>query len=211
MLTPTKQKVLKFINTYTEKKGYSPTLEEMRKGLKLSSISTIHQHVRELENSGYLMKKSKLHRSIEIPKNQEMIGISLLGTIAAGEPIEAIQEKETIAVPKSKLVNAGEVYALRVRGDSMIDEGVEDGDTILVRKQNTAENGQKVVALLNGYEATLKTFYKERGQIRLQPANKNYQPIIIKSGQSISIQGIVLDIIGSPSPVTFNKKLHWMK
>ncbi|KKU50095.1 MAG: methylase protein [Parcubacteria group bacterium GW2011_GWB1_49_7] len=197
MLTPTKQKVLKFINTYTDKKGYSPTLEEIRNGLRLNSISTIHQHIKELENSGHLNKKSKLHRSIEIPKHEGMIKISLLGTISAGEPIEAVQEREIIAVPKSKVDGAGEVYALRVQGDSMIDEGVNDGDTILIRKQNTAENGQKVVALLNGYEATLKTFYKENGRIRLQPANKNYQPIIIKNKQDISIQGILFDIIKS--------------
>ncbi len=195
MLTPTKQKVLKFINSYSEKKGYSPTLEEIRKGLKLSSISTIHQHVKELESSGHLQKKSHLHRSIEIPKHEGMVKIPLFGVISAGEPIEAVQEKEIIAVPKSKVARAGEIYALRVQGDSMIDEGVNDGDTILVKKQNTAENGQKVVALLNGNEATLKTFYKEKGHIRLQPANKNYQPIIIESKQDISIQGILFNII----------------
>ncbi len=195
MLTPTKHKVIKFINSYTNKKGYSPTLEEIRKGLGLHSISTVHQHVQELEKSGRLKKKSKLHRSIEVPKNEEMIKIALLGTISAGQPIEATQERETIAVPKSRVANPNETYALRVQGDSMIEEGVEDGDTILVRKQNTAENGNKVVALLNGNEATLKTFYKEKGYIRLQPANKNYQPIIIKGKQDISVQGVLLDVI----------------
>lgn len=199
MLTPTKQKVLRFINTYTDRKGCSPTLEEIRRGLKLNSISTIHQHIRELENSGHLMKKSKMHRSIEIPRNEEMIRIALIGTIAAGSPIEAIQERETIAVPKSKVPKATEVYALRVSGDSMIDEGVNDGDTILVRRQNTAENGQKVVALLNGYEATLKTFYKEKGHVRLQPANKDYEPIIVNK-QDITIQGILFDVIKSGEP-----------
>jgi SOS regulatory protein LexA len=195
MLTPTKQKVLKFINSYNDKKGFSPTLEEIRKGLKLNSIATIHQHVQELEDSGHLTKKSKIHRSIEVSRNQEMVKISLLGTIAAGEPIEAIQERETIAVPKSRVSNIKETYALRVQGDSMIDEGVEDGDTILVRKQNTAENGDKVVALLNGHEATLKTFYKEGDLIRLEPANKNYDPIIIRNTQDFQIQGVLFDVI----------------
>ncbi len=197
MLTPTKHKVIKFINSYTDKKGYSPTLEEIRKGLGLHSISTVHQHVQELEKSGRLKKKSKLHRSIEVPKNEEMIKIALLGMISAGQPIEAIQERETIAVPKSRVANPNETYALRVQGDSMIEEGVEDGDTILVRKQNTAENGDKVVALLNGNEATLKTFYKEKGHIRLQPANKNYEPIIARNKQDISVQGVLLDVIKS--------------
>lgn len=197
MLTPTKQKVLRFINAYTNRKGLSPTLEEIRKGLRLNSISTVHQHVRELKHSGYLKKKSKLHRSIEIPRNEEMVKVAFLGIISAGQPIEAIQERETIAVPKSRVVRAGEIYALKVQGDSMIDEGVEDGDTILVKNQNTAENGAKVVALLNGNEATLKTFYKEKGHIRLQPANKNYQPIIVNKQQDISIQGELFDVIKS--------------
>lgn len=195
MLTPTKQKVLKFINNYTDKKGYSPSLEEMRKGLKLNSISTIHQHIRELESSGHLIKKSKLHRSIEIPQSEEMIRIFLAGMISAGSPIEAVEEREIIAVPKSKIANAGEIYALRVQGDSMIEDGINDGDTILVKKQNTAENGQRVVALINNNEATLKTFYREKGYIRLQPANKNYEPIIVKNTRELSIQGILFDVI----------------
>ena len=111
-----------------------------------------------------------------------MVKIPFWGIIAAGEPIEVIENRETIAIPKSRIPKSSEVYALRVQGDSMIDEGVNDGDTILINKQNTAENGDKVVALLNGNEATLKTFYREKGQIRLQPANKNYKPIIIKRG-----------------------------
>ena len=195
MLTPTKQKVLKFINTYTEKKGFSPTLEEMRKGLRLSSISTIHQHVRELESSGHLLKKSKLHRSIEISKNERMIKIPLFGTISAGQPIEAIQDREIIAVPKSKLPDSSETYALRVVGNSMIDENINDGDIILVKHQETAENGQKVVALIDNNEVTLKKFYKEKGQIRLQPANKTMAPLIFKNSKDISIQGIVIDVI----------------
>lgn len=207
MLTPTKQRVLRFINSYTAKNGFAPTLAEIRDGLKLNSISTIHQHIQELERTGHLLKKSKLHRSIEVPRD-EMIRVSLLGTIAAGEPIEAIEEKETLAVPKSRIGNLREVYALRVRGDSMIDEGVNDGDTILVKRQTTAENGQKVVALLDNFEATLKTFYKDKTHIRLQPANKKYDPIIVKNKRDITIQGVLFDVIKSGeldesfSPVT---------
>ena len=194
MLTPTKKKVLDFIGSYSKKNGLSPSLQEICKGLKLKSVSTIHQHVNELEESGYLKKENKRHRSIEISKQEIMVSIPLLGIIAAGEPIEVIENRETIAIPKSRLPRSGEVYALRVQGDSMIDEGVNDGDTILINKQDTAENGDKVVALLNGNEATLKTFYKEKGQIRLQPANKNYKPILIKSGQQLALQGVLLDV-----------------
>src|SRR3989344_4431292 len=189
MLTPTKQKVLKFINTYTDKKGYSPTLEEIRNGLRLNSISTIHQHIKELENSGHLNKKSKLHRSIEIPKHEGMIKISLLGTISAGEPIEAVQEREIIAVPKSKVDGAGEVYALRVKGDSMIDEGIFDGDTVIIRKQNTVEDGETAVALINNNEVTLKKIYREKNRIRLQPANPKLRPFYVKE---VIIQGKVI-------------------
>ena len=124
-----------------------------------------------------------------------MINIPLLGKIAAGQPIEAVREKETIAVPQSKLPNAGDFYALKVVGNSMVEENINDGDIVLVRQQDTAQNGQKVVALIDNYETTLKKFYKERGQIRLQPANKTIEPIIIKKDKELTIQGIVIDVI----------------
>ncbi|MCI0619542.1 transcriptional repressor LexA, partial [Candidatus Wolfebacteria bacterium] len=132
---------------------------------------------------------------IEAFGRETMVKIPLLGTIAAGQPIEAIQNKEMIAVPKSKIPSSSEVYALRVVGSSMIDENINDGDVILVHQQETAENGQKVVALIDSHEATLKKFYKEKGHIRLQPANKNMEPLIFRNGRDVSIQGIVLDVI----------------
>jgi len=125
-----------------------------------------------------------------------MVNIPLLGLISAGQPIEAIEDKEIIAVSQNKLPRSGEFYALRVVGNSMLDENIHDGDIILVKQQSVAENGQKVVALIDNYEATLKKFYKERGYIRLQPANRDYEPIIIKRGEKeFAIQGIVVDII----------------
>jgi site-specific DNA-methyltransferase (adenine-specific) len=130
-----------------------------------------------------------------IEKTANLVKIPLLGTIAAGQPIEAIQDKETIAIPQSKLPRSGEFYALRVVGNSMIDEGVNNGDVVLVKQQTVAENGQKVVALIDNHEATLKKFYKERGHIRLQPANKSMEPLIFRNGRDVSIQGIVLDVI----------------
>ena len=125
-----------------------------------------------------------------------MVKVPLMGTISAGQPIEAIQEKEIIAIPKNKVMRGGNFFALRVAGNSMIDENINDGDIVLVKEQQSAENGQKVVALIDNYEATLKTFYKERNQIRLQPANKEYEPIIVKKGErEIAIQGLVIDVI----------------
>ena len=194
MLTKRQKQVFDFITSY-RKRGYSPSLEEIQKHFKLASVSTAHFHVKKLQGLGLLEKKYNKPRSIDIYENEKMVNIPLLGLIAAGQPIEAIQNKETIAVPQNKLPRSGEFYALRVIGNSMIDENINDGDIILVKQQSVAENGQKVVALIDNYEATLKKFYKERGFIRLQPANKTIEPIIIKKDREIVIQGIVIDVI----------------
>ncbi|KKU48519.1 MAG: modification methylase protein [Parcubacteria group bacterium GW2011_GWA2_46_9] len=195
MVTKRQKQVLDFITDYQGRKGYAPSLDEIRKKLKLSSVSTAHFHVSKLRDLGYLAREENKPRSIDVLRREGMVKIPLLGTIAAGQPIEAIQDKEMIAVPKSKIPASSEVYALRVIGSSMIDENINDGDVILVRQQETAENGQKVVALIDNHEATLKKFYKERGHIRLQPANKNMEPLIFRNGRDVSIQGIVLDVI----------------
>ena len=137
-----------------------------------------------------------------MPKKELLVKIPLLGVIAAGEPIEAIRQNEFIAIAKTKLPNNGDFYALRVSGNSMIDENIKDGDIILVKQQEVAENGQRVVALIDNYEATLKKFYKEHDQIRLQPANSAYEPIIIKKDREVQIQGIVIDVIqNEPSEI----------
>ena len=205
MITKRQKQALDFITDYQGRKGYAPSLDEIRKKLKLSSVSTAHFHVSKLRDLGFLSKEENKPRSIEAFGRETMVKIPLLGTIAAGQPIEAIRNKEMIAVPKSKIPSSSEVYALRVVGNSMIDENINDGDVILVRQQETAENGQKVVALIDNHEATLKKFYKERGHIRLQPANKSMEPLIFRNGQNVSIQGIVLDVIREEvrSPIHF--------
>ena len=195
MLTKKQKRVLDFVEKYKNKNDYAPSLEEIKKHLKLSSVSTAHYHIKKLQEGGYLKKEKNQPRAIAVYEKEKMVRVPLLGTIAAGQPIEAVEEKETIAVPRSKLDHAGKFYALRVAGDSMIDENINDGDLVLVKQQSAADNGQKVVALIGNREATLKKFYKERGQIRLQPANKNLAPIIVKRNQEFAIQGIVVDII----------------
>ena len=195
MITKRQKQVLDYITSYRKKRGYSPSLEEIRKHFKLASVSTAHFHIKKLEGLGLLEKQYNKPRSIDIYENDKMVNIPLLGIIAAGQPIEAIQNKETIAVPQNKLPRSGEFYALRVLGNSMIDENINDGDIVLVKQQSVAENGQKVVALIDNCEATLKKFYKERGHIRLQPANKTIEPIIIKKDKDLTIQGIVVDVI----------------
>jgi len=203
MLTKRQKQVLDFIRTFKLKKGFSPSLEEIERYLHLSSVSTAHYHVKSLEDQGYLKKTENSPRSIEVFEDELMVQIPILGRISAGQPIDAIQDKEIIAVPKSKIPSSSEVYALRVVGNSMIDENINDGDVILVRQQETAENGQKVVALIDNHEATLKKFYKELGHIRLQPANKNMEPLIFRNGRDVLIQGIVLDVIREETPSTF--------
>src|SRR3989344_1108806 len=193
-LTRRQKQVYDFICLFSKKCGFSPTVREIAKHFRLSP-PTVQEHKNKLVEKGLLNKDSGSPRGIELNNGGSMVQIPLLGTIAAGQPIEAIQTKEMIAVPKSKIPSSSEVYALRVVGSSMIDENINDGDVVLVRQQETAENGQKVVALIDNNEATLKKFYKERGQIRLQPANKNMEPLIFRNGRDVSIQGIVLDVI----------------
>lgn len=202
MLTKRQKQVLDFIAYYQKRKDYAPALEDIRKKFKLASVSTAHFHVSKLRDLGYLAKEENKPRSIDVVGRETMVRVPLLGMIAAGQPIEAIQNREEIAVPKSKIPVSSEVYALRVVGDSMIEENINDGDIVLVKHQATAENGQRVVALIDNQEATLKKFYQERDHVRLQPANKALEPIIIQKDRDIKIQGIVVDIITEmPTPI----------
>lgn len=195
MLTKRPKEVLDFIKGYVSKNGYAPSLEEIRRRFRFASVSTAHFHVSRLQEGGYLEKIENKARAISVPRRELFVKVPLLGTIAAGEPIEAIPKREFIAVSKTKLPRNGDVYALRVVGNSMVDENINDGDIVLVKHQNIAENGQRVVALIDNYEATLKKFYRERDYIRLQPANKTLEPIIIRKDRDIKIQGIVVDVI----------------
>lgn len=202
MITKRQKQVLDFIKSFRDKKVYSPSLDEIKHHFGLASVSTAHHHVKSLEEMGYLKKQENSPRSIDLYETQSMVQVPILGHISAGLPIDAIEDKEIIAVPKSRIPSSSEVYALRVVGTSMIDENINDGDVILVRKQTTAENGQKVVALIDNREATLKKFYKENGLIRLQPANKTMEPLIFRNGRDISIQGVLLDVIREETPPT---------
>ena len=196
MLTPKRKQIFEYIKKYTKTKGYSPTQKEIGKHFGLVK-STVHQYIEALKEKGYLNKLKNQARAIEIIENKkfsDLIDVPLLGTIAAGEPMEAIEDKETIKVPKSQLSKSGEHYALRVHGDSMIDEGIFDGDTVIIREQPDAENGETVVALINGNEVTLKKIYKEKNGFRLQPANPNLKPIFTKE---LIVQGKVVSVIRS--------------
>lgn len=202
MLTPRQKQILDFITHYNKRYGVSPALEEIKRHFRLKSVSGIHQHIETLKNKGYLNKTENQPRGIEIRKSIGLVQVPLLGLITAGQPLTIFENRETIAVPKSRIPSSGEIYALKVAGDSMVDENINDGDVILVKQQTVAENGQKVVALIDNCDTTIKKFYNEGRFIRLQPANKTMSPIIIKKGEKeFTIQGIFVDVIKTENSV----------
>lgn len=205
MLTKRQKEILDFVQQYSTSRGYAPTFEEIKTKLQLASVSTVHFHISKLKQSGYLDTIDNKPRAISVPTKETLVKIPLLGTVAAGEPIQATEENEFISVAKAKVAVGGEVYALRVRGNSMIDEHIHDGDVVLVKQQKVAKDGQRVVALIDNYEATLKKIYREKNQIRLQPANTAYEPIIIKRDRNIQIQGIVVDVIQNEEAIQVEK------
>ncbi|MFA5349124.1 MAG: transcriptional repressor LexA [Candidatus Paceibacterota bacterium] len=209
-LTPKQKQIFDYIKKYIRTKKYAPSLDDIGKHFHLVK-STVHQHILTLQQKGYLRKVGNQPRSIQLNDNKKistLVNIPLLGTIAAGQPIEAIEDKEIIAIPKDKLPTIGNVFALRVAGSSMVDENIKDGDIVLIKQQSVAENGQKVVALIDGSEATLKKIYQEKNYIRLQPANRNFDSIIINRDRDIAIQGVVIDVISRGIDQTMNELLH---
>ena len=192
MLTKRPKEVLEFIKKYSAKKKYAPSLEEIRKRFKLASVSTAHFHVKRLQEAGYLQREINQPRSMSAKRESRTIRIPLLGTIAAGIPIEAMEIPEMIMIAKDDVGKFGNHYALRVQGNSMIDDGIYDGDIVVIRQQSTADNGQTVVAIVNSNEATLKRIYREKDRFRLQPANPTLFPMYAKE---LEIRGIVVKII----------------
>ena len=179
-----------------DREGYSPSLQEIAKSLKLSAVSTAHYHVETLAKKGLVSKRWNANRSLELVESSGTIAVCvpLLGTIAAGHPIEAIENNETIELPPS-LMGRQNTFVLKVCGDSMMEEHIRDGDLVVVESRDVADNGETVVALLSGTEATLKKFYREKnGRIRLQPANPKYPPIFCRA-EECQIQGVVIAIL----------------
>jgi repressor LexA len=200
-LTKKQRKTLDFITTFIEQKGYSPSYREIANGLKLNSVATVAQHIDTLVEKGFLEKGNNSARSlipveeVEASINEPGVGLPILGLIAAGSPIETISgHKETLEVP-AFMVGTKNSYVLQVRGQSMIEDGIHDGDYVVVQEKQVPSNGDTVVALINDGEATLKKYYKEKGHIRLQPANSSMEPIIVKPGTPIKIQGVLIGLI----------------
>jgi repressor LexA len=201
-ITRRQREVYDFISDFVQKNQYSPSFEEIGEGLGLSSLATVHKHISNLEKKGLLTRDYNRSRSIDLvaPKgrlkqamavNSTMV-LPLVGRIAAGQPIEAIQNPETISL--ADFVRSKDVFVLEVSGESMQDEHIMDGDYVLVEKSKTAHNGDIVVALVNGSDATLKRFYREGDNIRLQPSNAKMQPIMVPAA-AVEIQGKVIGVL----------------
>jgi len=195
-LTRRQREVLDFVRGFVAQNGYSPSLEEIGAAFGLTSVATVHKHVQHLVEKGYLRKAWNRSRSVEPTDDAERstIALPLLGTVAAGAPIEAIEVREHLQVPAS-LVPAGKTcFALRVRGDSMIDEQIRDGDYVVVESSPEARDGETVVALLRGEDATLKKFYRRGSQVRLEPANASMRPIEVHASD-VQIRGVVRGLL----------------
>jgi len=199
-LTPKQKEVLDFIVEFINDNGYPPSYREIASGLNLASPSTVHAHIQALRTRGYLKSSSSASGTRELEPTDKAVRwgrsviLPLVGLITAGEPIEAIEEHETIAVPVDIVPNSANSYVLQVRGRSMIDEGILDGDYVVVERNPSPKNGEVVVALLENSHATLKKFYREKNRIRLQPANKTIKPIYCYDPL---IQGVVRAVIRS--------------
>jgi repressor LexA len=201
-ITKRQRQVYDFIAEFVQKNQYSPSFEEIGEGLGLSSLATVHKHISNLEKKGLLSRDYNRSRSIDLlpPKGRLKQAMSvntgmvlpLLGRIAAGQPIEAIERPETISL--SDWVRSKEVFVLEVSGESMQDEHIVNGDYVLVEKSKIAHNGDIVVALVEGTDATLKRFYREGDSVRLQPSNAKMKPIIVPA-RNVEIQGRVIGVL----------------
>lgn len=198
-LTKKQKQILDFIKTYMVAHGYPPTIREICKAVGSSSPATVHAHLANLEEKGYIKKQNSKNRALELlvenefmPKNETVIDVPLLGKITAGSPIEAIENpNEFFSLPAFLVPKNKEVFTLNVSGYSMINAGILDGDIVIVEKRNTARNGEIVVAMTDENEVTLKRFYKENGHFRLQPENDTMDPIILPN---VTILGIAIGL-----------------
>ncbi len=199
-LTRRQREIYEFIREFIQAKGYAPSIAEIGQNFRLTSPATVHKHLQNLAQKGLIKRSWNRSRAIEMVPGADTVGteagrageLPLRGYIAAGLPLEAVEANETIPLPWS--AGAGNLYVLRVKGDSMIEDHIQDGDYVIVEQRESAQNGETVVALLEGENATLKRFYREGGQIRLQPANAQMAPIFVPE-EGLRIQGVVVGVL----------------
>ncbi|HXD47854.1 MAG TPA: transcriptional repressor LexA [Gemmatimonadaceae bacterium] len=197
-LTKRQREILNYLTAYAEQNGFAPSFEEIAENFDYNSLATVHEHLTNLERKGYIKRSYNESRAIEILPSEatpRAIELPLLGSVAAGVPIEALEVNETCCVPETLVGRGGSHYVLRVRGNSMVDEHIRDGDFVVVNQRQRADNGETVIALVNGASATVKKYYRERdGRIRLQPANDTMQPLYVHEND-VTIQGIVVGVM----------------
>lgn len=195
-LTRRQREVYDYIREFVQEHGFSPSLEEIGEHFGLRSVATVHKHVQHLVEKNYLRKAWNRSRSVEPVEEQgeASVTLPLLGMVAAGAPIEAIEERESIAVPPDMVSRPSETFVLRVRGDSMIDDQIADGDWVVVEQRSEARDGETVVALIGGTETTLKRFYRRGATVRLVPANEKMDPIEVPA-QDVMIRGVLRGLL----------------
>jgi repressor LexA len=196
-LTRRQKELIDFLDHFIEKKGYAPTIEEMAEHFGLRSLATVHKHLTNLQKKGLVKRDSNRSRALElVPTTVKVraVELPLLGRVAAGSPIEAVTSTETIFVPED-MVGRRETYVLQVKGDSMIDEQIRDGDYVIVENRRPTRDGEMVIALLDGENVTLKKLYREgNGRVRLQPANAALKPIFVDQDR-VTVQGVVIGVL----------------
>jgi repressor LexA len=195
-LTKRQKQILDFLTDFIEHNGYSPSMEEIAEHFQFASLNGVFKHLEALERRGYLHRDSNCARSIQL-SSEQATGVQclpLFGYVAAGRPIEAISTPETLQIPEYFLPRQSQYFVLQVKGDSMIEEHIQDGDYVVVESRETATTGDTVVALIDGENVTLKKFYPEGSQIRLQPANATLAPILL-DGSRVKIQGVVVSVM----------------
>jgi repressor LexA len=196
-LTRRQKEILDFLNSFIETQGYAPTIEEIAEHFRLRSLATVHKHLTNLQEKGLIKRAWNRSRALELVPTEvavRAVELPLLGRVAAGSPIEAIDASETIFVPED-MVGRRDTYVLQVKGDSMIEEQIRDGDYVIVENRTSARDGEMVIALLDGESVTLKKLYREAGgRVRLQPANARLDPMIVDQDR-LRIQGVVIGVL----------------
>ena len=192
-LTKRQREIYEYLKDHIRSQGYAPSIAEIGKEFDLSSPATVHKHLSHLEEKRLIRKQQNLSRAIEVvPESGNALSYPLMGEIAAGKPLEALDQNEVVEL----LPDGGDkdVFVLRVKGNSMIEDHIQSGDYVIVEKRNVAENGETVVALIDNDRATLKRFYRENGRVRLQPAHPDMKPIFVREGD-FTIQGVVISVL----------------
>jgi len=192
-LTKRQREIYEYLKDHIRSQGYAPSIAEIGKEFDLSSPATVHKHLSHLEEKRLIRKQQNLSRAIEVvPESGNALSYPLMGEIAAGKPLEALDQNEVVEL----LPDGGDkdVFVLRVKGNSMIEDHIQSGDYVIVEKRNVAKNGETVVALIDNDRATLKRFYRENSRVRLQPAHPDMKPIFVREGD-FTIQGVVISVL----------------